>query len=51
MRPAWTTAKVEAANVVVAGTLTGDIVCRELLQILPSGRVSGTVTTNSLAIQ
>ena len=44
-------AKVEAANVVVAGTLTGEIVCRERLQILPSGRVSGTVTTNSLAIQ
>jgi cytoskeletal protein CcmA (bactofilin family) len=44
-------AKVEAANVVVAGTLTGQINCRERLQILPSGRVSGMVTTSSLAIQ
>jgi cytoskeletal protein CcmA (bactofilin family) len=48
---ATVSAKVEAANVVVAGALTGEIICRERLQILPSGRVSGTVTTNSLAIQ
>lgn len=44
-------AKVVAASVIVAGTLTGEITCRERLQILPSGRVSGTVTTSSLAIQ
>jgi cytoskeletal protein CcmA (bactofilin family) len=44
-------AKVTAANIVVAGTLTGEVICRERLQILPSGRLSGTVTTGSLAIQ
>lgn len=48
---ATVSAKVVAASVIVAGTLSGEITCRERLQILPSGRVSGTVTTNSLAIQ
>jgi cytoskeletal protein CcmA (bactofilin family) len=38
-------------SVVVAGTLNGELTCRERLQILPSGRVSGTVTTGSLIIQ
>lgn len=44
-------AKVTAVNVVVAGTLSGEITCRERLQILPSGRLSGTVTTSALVIQ
>lgn len=44
-------AKVTAVNVVVAGVLSGEITCRERLQILPSGRLSGTVTTSALIIQ
>ena len=48
---ATVTARITAVNVVVAGTFNGEILCGERLQIQPSGRVSGTVTTGSLVIQ
>src|SRR5205085_10723824 len=35
------TARIVAANITVAGVLSGEITCRGKLQILPSGRVSG----------
>jgi cytoskeletal protein CcmA (bactofilin family) len=43
-------AKVEAENITVAGDLDGQITCRGRLQILPSGRVRGTITTQTLVI-
>jgi cytoskeletal protein CcmA (bactofilin family) len=42
---------IVAANVVIAGTLTGDVTCHGRLQILPTGRVSGRIATVALAIQ
>lgn len=43
-------AKVEAENITVAGDLDGQVTCRGRLQILPSGRVRGTITTQTLVI-
>jgi cytoskeletal protein CcmA (bactofilin family) len=43
-------AKVEAENISVAGDLDGDITCRGRLQILPSGRVRGTIHTATIVI-
>lgn len=43
-------AKVEAENITVAGDLSGEIRCRGRLQMMPSGRVRGTVSTVSLVI-
>lgn len=43
-------ATVEAENVTVAGDLNGEITCRGRLQILPSGRMRGKVSTGSLVI-
>lgn len=48
---ATVSARVMAANIIVAGRLDGEITCRERLQILPTGHVSGSVTTNLLVIQ
>jgi cytoskeletal protein CcmA (bactofilin family) len=36
-------ANVRAASIVVAGQLNGQIACRERLEVLPSGRVSGQI--------
>ncbi len=44
-------AQVRADNVVIAGTLTGAVTCRHRLEILPTGRLSGTITTGSIVIQ
>ena len=44
-------AQVRADNVVVAGTLTGDVTCRHRLEILPTGRLAGTIMTGSIVIQ
>jgi cytoskeletal protein CcmA (bactofilin family) len=44
------TAKVEAENITVAGDLNGEIRSRGRLQIMPSGRVRGTVATQTLVI-
>lgn len=43
-------AAVEAENVTVAGDLNGEITCRGRLQLLPSGRMRGKVSTGSLVI-
>src|SRR3712207_9280472 len=37
-------AQVRADNVVIAGTLTGEVTCRHRLELLPSGRLAGTIT-------
>ena len=44
-------AQVRADNVVIGGTLTGEVTCRHLLEILPTGRLSGTIMTGSIVIQ
>jgi cytoskeletal protein CcmA (bactofilin family) len=43
-------ANVEAESITIAGDLNGDVVCRSRLQILPSGRVKGKITTPILII-
>ena len=48
---ALVTAQVSAVNVVIAGTLMGDMICRHRLEILPTGRVAGTIITGSIIIQ
>ncbi len=44
-------AQVRADNVVIGGTRTGEVTCRHRLELLPTGRLSGTVTTGSIVIQ
>jgi cytoskeletal protein CcmA (bactofilin family) len=43
-------AAVDAAGIIVAGTLTGDIACRGRLEIRPTGVVRANVRTASLVI-
>jgi cytoskeletal protein CcmA (bactofilin family) len=43
-------AKVEADNIAVAGDLNGEIKSSGRLQLMPSGRVRGKVTTQTLVI-
>jgi cytoskeletal protein CcmA (bactofilin family) len=43
-------ATVEAENIAVAGNLNGEIHCLGRLQIMPTGRVRGKVTTITLVI-
>ena len=43
-------ANVDAAGVVVAGTLTGDVTCRGRFEIRPTGVVRATVQTAALVI-
>ncbi len=43
-------AHVEAENIVVAGELSGEIVCRGRLQLMPTGRLRGKVSTQTLVI-
>ena len=43
-------AKVRAAFLVVAGTYHGQAFCGERLEILPTGRVTGQLTTKSLVV-
>ena len=43
-------AHIEAENVVVAGELSGEIVCRGRLQLMPTGRLRGKVSTQTLVI-
>ncbi len=43
-------ANIEAESITIAGDLNGEVVCRSRLQILPSGRVKGKITTATLVI-
>ncbi|MFM9105462.1 MAG: polymer-forming cytoskeletal protein [Chloroflexota bacterium] len=43
-------ATVDAEHVTVAGSLSGEIRCRGRLQVLPTGRLRGKVSTQSLII-
>lgn len=43
-------AAVNAASVIVAGTVSGAITCTQRLEVLPSGRVTGQVSTPSLVV-
>lgn len=44
------TADVTAEEVVIAGQYSGHLVCRQRLEILPTGRVSGTIETVTLML-
>lgn len=44
------TADVSAEEVVIAGQYSGHLVCRQRLEILPTGRVSGTIETVTLML-
>ena len=44
-------AQIRAVNVVVGGTVTGDMTCCHRLEILPTGRVAGTISTATIVIQ
>ncbi len=43
-------ADVSAEEVVIAGRYSGDLVCRQRLEILPTGRVSGSIETVKLML-
>lgn len=43
-------ATVNAENIAIAGELTGEILCMGRLQLLPTGRLNGNVSTASLVI-
>jgi cytoskeletal protein CcmA (bactofilin family) len=43
-------ANVRAASIVVAGQLNGQITCRERLEVLPSGRVSGQIDAGRFVV-
>jgi cytoskeletal protein CcmA (bactofilin family) len=43
-------ATVDAEHITIAGDLSGEIRCRGRLQVLPSGRLRGQVSTQSLII-
>ncbi len=43
-------AKVRAAFVVIAGRFQGDVHCKERLELLPTSRIKGEITTKSLVI-
>lgn len=43
-------ANVRAASIVVAGQLNGQIVCRERLEVMPSGRVSGQIDAGRFVV-
>ena len=43
-------ATVRAATMVVAGHLNGQVVCRDRLEILPSGHVSGQIQAGSIVV-
>ena len=43
-------ASVDADSISVAGELDGEITCRGRLELLPTGRVKGHITTQSLVI-
>lgn len=47
---ATVSAQVNAEHVTVAGDLNGEILCRGRLQMLPSGRVRGKISTQTLVI-
>ncbi|MBA2277902.1 MAG: polymer-forming cytoskeletal protein [Chloroflexia bacterium] len=44
------TADVSADEVVIAGQYSGNLVCRQRLEILPTGRVSGSIETVKLML-
>jgi cytoskeletal protein CcmA (bactofilin family) len=43
-------AKVRAAYLVIAGTFHGEALCGERLEIMPTGHVTGELTTKSLVV-
>ena len=43
-------ATIDAEHITIAGELTGEIRCRARLQVMPSGRLRGKVSTQSLVI-
>ena len=44
-------AQIRAVNVVIGGTVTGEVTCCHRLEVLPTGRVAGTIITGSIVIQ
>ncbi|ACL71092.1 bactofilin family protein [Halothermothrix orenii] len=43
--------EIDARNVIIAGTVNGNIVAREKLEILPSGQLNGDIKTKKLKIE
>ena len=44
-------AQIRAVNVVIGGTVTGEVTCCHRLEVLPTGRVAGTISTGTIVIQ
>jgi cytoskeletal protein CcmA (bactofilin family) len=44
-------AKVTASTVTIAGELAGEVICRDVFQIMPSGQVEATVSARRLIVQ
>ncbi|MFW6264770.1 MAG: bactofilin family protein [Bacillota bacterium] len=43
--------QIEARNVIVAGTVNGNIIATEKIEILPSGRLNGDIQTKTIKIE
>ena len=43
--------KIEARNVIVAGTVNGNIMATEKIEILPSGKLTGDIQTKIIKIE
>ena len=44
------TARIKASSIIVAGSLSGEIIASERIEIRPSGRVSGNLTAPKLIV-
>lgn len=44
-------AEVEARNVVIAGTVNGDVIAAEKLEILKTGKLNGNIKTKTIKIE
>ncbi len=51
MDGAQVAAQIRAVNAVLGGTVTGDLTCCHRLEVLPTGRVAGTISTGTIVIQ
>ncbi len=43
--------EIEARNVVIAGTVKGNVIARNRIEILPSGKLEGDIATDILKIE
>lgn len=47
---AQVSARISARTIIVAGTVDGIVICSERLEVLPTGRVSGEISSPSLVV-